>query len=338
MENIRIIASGIYLPKNKVNSREIEKKKNLEENYIKKRTGIEQRYYAKEEKVEELANEAVKNLFSKINTEPKDIDLIIVATTSTNNLMPGIANYIQKKQQIHNCICLDILAGCSGFINAFDIAKMYIQIGKINKAIVVGVDILSKYTNPDDIGTSIILSDGAGAVLIEKTENPKEYYSYINAEGENNEILTCKAEDKIYMDGIEVYKYAVTETVKNINKLLELSNEKLENIKYIIPHQSNLKIIKAIANRLKIDEEKVYSNIQTIGNTFCASIPIAICKMQEKGLLKNGDKVILLRIWRRIKYRIYFNGNIKRKDEKNEKSIFIPRSRSTSSRNGKRYL
>ena len=293
MENIKIVSNGTYLPKKEILNQEIEEKFNLEQGYIHKRTGILKRYYSDNENIEEIAIKAVKNLFSK-NIDIKNIGLIIVATTTTNKLMPGISNYIQKELKINPCICLDILSGCNGYINAFDIASMYIKLGKIQKALVIGVDILSEYTNMDDINTSIILSDGAGATLIEKTDSQKMYYSNIKAEYENNHILECQSGKKISMLGKEVYKYAVTKTTENIKELLEQANEKLEDIKYIIPHQSNIKIIKAIASRLKIDINKMYTNIENTGNTFCASIPIAINEMMEKGLLKEKDKVILL--------------------------------------------
>ena len=208
--------------------------------------------------------------------------------------MPVIANTIQKELEIQPCICMDILAGCSGYINSFDIAKMYIETGKVEKALVVGVEALSKYTDQEDVGTVILLSDGAGATLLQKAEKPKKYFSNIKSSGKNNEILTCKSNEKIKMNGKEIYKYAVTKTVENIKELLEQSNEKLEDIKYIVPHQSNKKIMKAIATRLKIDKEKMYTNIEKVGNTFCASIPIVISEMQEKGLLQEGDKIILL--------------------------------------------
>lgn len=293
MNYIKIVKNGSYLPKKKVENKELEKNLNLEEGYIYKRTGIKQRYYVEKETIQELAIKAVENLSLEKN-EKEGIGLIIVATTTTNCLMPGISNYIQKKLKISSCICFDILAGCSGYINAFDIAKMYIEAKKIEKALIVGVDILSEYTNKSDIGTSIILSDGAGATLIEKTTESKKYFSNIEALGKNNEILTCKTNEKISMNGKEIYKYAVTETVKNIKKLLEDSNESLDNIKYIIPHQSNMKIIKAIATRLEIDIDKIYTNIEDKGNTFCGSIPIALDEIIKKHALKKGDKIILL--------------------------------------------
>lgn len=290
---MRIVASSSYLPQSRITNRELAKKFNVEEEYIEKRTGIKQRYYAKEEKIEEMALKAVTKLVHKTQLKTEEIGAIIVSTTSTNKLMPGISNYIQKELHITKCICLDILAGCSGYINALDIAQMYIDTQKIKKVIVVGVEKLSEYTNSEDIGTAIILADGAGATLLEEGENNK-YISNIEAIEDRNDILKCNTNGKIEMDGLAIYKYAVTETVKNINELLQKSNEKLENIKYIVPHQSNLKIIKAIASKLKIEENKMYTNIQNIGNTFCASIPIALEEMEEKGMLQKGNKIILI--------------------------------------------
>ncbi len=293
MNSIEILANGSYLPKVKIKSEILEKRLNLEKDYIEKRTGIKERYHTQEETIEEMAKNAVKDLFQK-NVTKENIGLIIVATTTTNCLMPGISNYIQKEFEIQQCICLDILAGCSGYINAFDIATSYIQTGKIEKALIIGVDILSKYTNSNDIGTAIILADGAGATLIGKTEEEKLYISNIKADGKNNEILICKSNENIFMNGKEIYKYAVTNTVKNIKELLKKSNETIENIKYIVPHQSNIKIMKAIEKRLNVDTNKIYTNIKYIGNTFCASIPIALDEMMKKELLKKGEKIILL--------------------------------------------
>ena len=293
MNDIKIIKNTKYLPEIIVENSEVEKKHNLENGYIEKRTGIKKRNYAKEETIEEMAIKAAKKILEK-GISKENIGLVIVATTSAEQLMPGIANTVQKELKIKPCICLDILAGCSGYINAFDIARMYIKTEKIQRALIIGVEKLSNYTKEEDIGTSILLADGAGATLIEKTDERKKYFSNIQASGENNQILTCKIGQNINMKGKEVYRYAVTQTVENVKELLEKSGEKIENIKYIVPHQSNIKIMRAIASRLKIEEKKMYINIDQIGNTFCASIPIAICEMEEKNMLQPGDKIILL--------------------------------------------
>lgn len=295
MKQIKIIASGKHLPEKRVENQELEKKFNLDSDYIEKRTGIKVRYYTEKETIEELAIKATKDMLKKNkNIDKQSIDMIIVATTTPENYMPGIANKIQKELQIKECNAYDILAGCNGFITAFDIASTYIQTNRAKRILVVGVDILSKYTNPEDIGTAIILSDGAGAVLLEGTEEEKVYSSYITSIEDNNEILKCNRNEYIFMNGKEIYKYAVTEPVKHIKKLLEKTHTELEEIKYIIPHQSNKRIMTAIASRLKIDLSKIYINIENIGNTFCASIPIAIDQMLENKLIEKGNKVLLL--------------------------------------------
>ncbi len=233
-------------------------------------------------------------MLKKIEIDTQKIDLIVVATTSTTKLMPGISYLLQKELQIEHCICFDILAGCSGYINAFDIARDYLALGKASHALVVGCDVLSSFTNPQDMATAIILSDGAGATLLGTTQENKQYQSKIVCNGAKGDILVCQAEEKIKMDGKAIYKYAVTETVKCIEGLLQEADEKLENIKYIVPHQSNIKIIRAIASRLNVEENKLYTNIQTKGNTFCASIPIVLEEMFAKNLLQPKDKIILL--------------------------------------------
>lgn len=294
MESIQIIGNGLYLPALKINNTELEKKFNVEEGYILKRTGINIRYYKKDEDICKMALKASKVAIEKAKIVANCIDLIIVATTSTNVLMPGISYYIQKELKIETCMCLDILAGCAGYINALDIAKLYIDSKKINAALIIGVDVLSECTNENDINTKIILSDGAGATIVKRIEEFKLYSSNIQSDGKNGDILTYKINEKIKMDGKAIYKYAVTETVNNIEELLKRNSIKLEDVKYIIPHQSNIKIIKSIATKLNISMDRVYTNINKIGNTFCASIPIALTQMYEDNLLKDGDKVILI--------------------------------------------
>ena len=295
MSNIHIVSNGIYFPKKQIKNDELEKILNLESGYIEKRTGIKNRYYAINETIQEMAVGAVKNLFISEN-EKQNIDLIISATTSTDMLMPGISNYIQKKLGLSPCICLDILAGCGGYVNAFDIVKVYMDSRNIKRALIIGADKLSEIIDKKDIGTAVVLSDGAGATLVEKEESTyqKIYMSNIKAEEDKNNILTYQYGQNVYMNGKEVYKYAVTRTVENINELIEKAHITLQDVKYIVAHQSNLKIMKSIASRLHIEMEKMYTNIQERGNTFCASIPIALHDMQKKGLLKTGDKIILL--------------------------------------------
>ena len=294
MESIQIKGNGIYLPKIKLKNEQLAKKYNVTEEYIYQRTGIQTRYVVENETIEFMALQAATQAIKQANIEKQEIQMILVATTSTNQLMPGISYFVQKELDIKKCICMDILAGCSGYINIFDIARNYISSGIITHALIIGVDQLTHYIDKEDISTAIILSDGAGATIIGKSKESKIYSSYIQSEGQKGDILTCKTNEKIKMDGKQIYKYAVTQTVKNIEELLQENKKEMSEIKLIIPHQSNQKIIQGITNRLKVEPEKIYSNIQNVGNTFCASIPIALKEVIDNELVKPKDKLILL--------------------------------------------
>lgn len=285
----QMIASEKYLPKHKIENEALNQRFDLEENWIEKRTGIKTRYYAKDETIEEMAIKVVEKLLNKVQIPKEKIGQIIVATTSSRLLMPGISFKIQKALGIESCMCMDLLAGCSGYINGFDIIQKNIMLGEIEYGIVVGAEKLSDFTEQEDVGTAILLADGAGATLLGKSETKKEYACKIESLIEGQESLTCNSnvDEKIYMDGKKIYKFAVTKTVENIKKLLEKNGETLENIKYIVPHQSNKKILESICERLGVPISKMYINLDRVGNTFNSSIPIALAEMEEKKLLNN---------------------------------------------------
>lgn len=292
MKYMKIVATGKYLPSKKIENKELASILQVTEQYIEKMTGIQTRYYIQEETIVQMAVNAAKDAIQKGNIASNSIDLVIVSSTTNQYYMPGISFFVQRECKLQNAKCLDISAGCSGFINAFDIARNEIALGKIQRALVVGVDALSNVVDKNDIGTAIVLSDGAGAVILEQTNEEKQYESEIQSEIDSEDILTCKANEKIVMKGKEIYKYAVTKPVEQIQKLLSKMN--IEEIKYLVPHQSNLRIMQAMTKRLNISEEKMYINIQKRGNTFCASIPIALDDMMQEGNLKEKDKIILL--------------------------------------------
>lgn len=294
MESIKIVATGTFLPSERITNEMLAKQFAVTPEFIKKRTGIENRFQVKEEMITDLAINAVENLLGKTKRRVQEVQMILVGTTTTDKLMPGISYLVQKHFKIPKAMCMDILAGCNSYVNCFDIARNYIAMGIIENALIIGVDILSKFTNKEDLGTAILFSDGAGATWIEKAEEEKDYCSYIVSDGEKGDILTCTSNSDIYMDGKEIYKYAITETVKNLHKLCEKAEIEIQDINYIIPHQSNLKIMESICNRLQLPREKMYTNIEQVGNSFCASIPIALDEMFQKNLLKEKDKVILL--------------------------------------------
>lgn len=291
MNSIEIVATGKYVPPIIVSNNEIEESNELESGYIYKRTGIETRHYVKDESLEDVAILSIKDMMQKNKEiQIEKIGLIITASTTYDNLMPSLSFSIQNYFNIKNCMCLDVLAGCSGFINALDIAQKYISTSQIEYALVVGAEVLSK-NNYESVNDKMLFGDGAGCILLKSCDNKKMYFSYIESMGENNNILTCDGNHNLYMDGKSVYRFATTKTVENINKILELASLKATDIDFTIPHQSNLRILDKIANKTGV---KMYTNIRQYANTFCASIPIAIDDLFYSGKIKTKDKILLL--------------------------------------------
>lgn len=293
MNSIKILATGMYLPKEKIDNEYFNDKFNLENNWIYQRTGIKTRYWSENEKIKDLAIKAVEDLIDKNNVDLAKIGLVVVASTNYEDTMPGVSFEIQKRFNIENCMCMDILAGCSGYINSLDVARKYIELGEIETALVIGVEKLSKYINKDDINTAILLGDGAGATLIGKAEE-KKYAQNIESIGQEGDILTSKENSKIYMDGKKIYKFGTARVAKNINKLLEKEKLDISEIKYIVPHQSNLRILTSMAEKIGANKNQMYINISDIGNTFNASIPIALNEIVRNNLLQEKDKIILV--------------------------------------------
>ena len=290
MSGIKIIGRGKYLPKQEITSADLSKKFNVTEEYICKVCGIKSRWYGNDEDtLESMAYKASLDAIKNGNINCNKIDLIIVATTSSNMMMPGISYLVQSLLNIKDCMCLDILAGCNGFVNAFDIAQNYIEIGKINTALVIGVEKLSSVVDTNDMSTAILFGDGAGATIITKSVKSKKYYSKFKSKGQDAESLTYEIGKKLIMDGTKVYKYAVAEVPKIINETLHLANLDIEKIDHIVLHQSNTRIMSSIAKKLKIANDRLFSDIESVGNTFCASIPIALTEID----LQEGESLLM---------------------------------------------
>lgn len=294
MNSIKLLASGMYLPKREVSNKEFNKIFNLDDNWIYQRTGIEKRYWAEEDETTlDLAIKSVENLRKKTEIDFSKIGLIIVASTQFEDAMPGISFEIQKQFDISNCMCMDILAGCSGYINALDIARKYIELDGVEYALVVGVEKLSKYLDKNDVNTAILLGDGAGATLLGKAIN-KRYAKNIESIGKQGDILTCRENQKIFMDGKKIYKFATARVAENVKELMLKENLNISDIKYIIPHQSNLRILTSMAEKIGVSSEQMFIRISSIGNIFNASIPIVLNEVLDKKLLQENDKIILV--------------------------------------------
>lgn len=306
MRKVRISGVGFYLPENVVTNDDLAGIVDTSDEWIHKRTGIRKRRLTKDENTSDLGAFAAKNAIENAGLTPEDIELIILATTSPDCLTPSTAALVQGKIRAKNAACFDILAACSGFVYGLKIGKSFIESGAYKKVLVIGAEVLSKVVDWKDRGTCVLFGDGAGAAVLETTEGAGIETVNIGTFGDKAHLLTCKSnplnnpyfkEDmddfgKISMDGREVYKFATNIIPDQVNLILKENNLNIEDIKYIIPHQANLRIIESAAKKLNLGMDKFYVNLNEYGNTSSACIPICMVEMDEKGLLKKGDKII----------------------------------------------
>lgn len=308
MKGISVVGFGHYCPENIVSNKDLENIVNTTDEWIIKRTGIKERRISTGEGTVELAYKAALSALKNSSCNKDDIDLIVVATTSPDRIMPSTACSVQGLLGCKNAAALDISAACSGFVYSLIIADSLLKGTDKKRALVIGSEVLSRIVDWNDRSTCVLFGDGAGAAVIEVSEENSILSTCFSADGTLGEkslvagelelnspfISDMKIENKyISMKGVEVFKFAVSILPEIVNELLEKANEDIANIKYIVPHQANLRIIDEAARRLKIDKEKFYVNVNKYGNTSGASIPIALSEMYEKGLLKRGDKIIL---------------------------------------------
>ncbi|MDV4151551.1 beta-ketoacyl-ACP synthase III [Clostridium sp. AL.422] len=309
MKGVRILGIGHYCPEKSVTNKDLEKIVDTTDEWIIKRTGIKERRISTGEGTVDLAYKAALNALEKSNCSKDDIDLIIVATTSPDKIMPSTACSIQGLLGCKNAAAFDISAACSGFVYSLIVASSLIKATDKKKALVIGAEVLSKIVDWSDRSTCVLFGDGAGAAVIELCDNEDAIISTcFSADGNLGEKSLVAAELKlntpftsdnsverryIEMKGGEVFKFAVSILPEIVKELLNKSNEDIEDIKFIVPHQANLRIIDEAARRLKIDRDKFYVNVDKYGNTSAASIPIALSELLEKGLINKGDKIIL---------------------------------------------
>lgn len=308
MKGISVVGFGHYCPENIVSNKDLENIVDTTDEWIIKRTGIKERRISTGEGTVELAYKAALSALENSNCNKDDIDLIVVATTSPDRIMPSTACSVQGLLGCKNAAAFDISAACSGFVYSLIVAASLLKGTDKKRALVIGSEVLSRIVDWNDRSTCVLFGDGAGAAVIEICEEDKILSTCFSADGSLGEkslvagefeldspfVSEMKIENKyLSMKGVEVFKFAVSILPEVVNELLEKANEDIANIKYIVPHQANLRIIDEAARRLKIDKEKFYVNVDKYGNTSGASIPIALSEMYEKGLIKRGDKIIL---------------------------------------------
>ncbi|HOT89364.1 MAG TPA: beta-ketoacyl-ACP synthase III [Bacteroidales bacterium] len=311
MSKIRASITGIngYVPEYILTNEELSKMVDTTDEWIMTRIGIKERRILKGEGKgsSDLAAEAVKGLLKKTNTSPEEIDLLICATVTPDMQFPATGNIVSDKVGIKNAFSFDLNAGCSGFIFALVTASKFVECGSHKKVIVVGAEKMSSIVDYTDRATCPIFGDGAGAVLLEATE--EEYGimdSILQVDGVGRVHLHQKAggsvkpashetidarEHFIYQEGQPVFKWAVSKMADVSAEIMKRNNLTSEDIAWLVPHQANMRIIEATANRMKLDKEKVMINIERFGNTTSATIPL--CLWEWESQLKKGDNIIL---------------------------------------------
>ncbi len=308
MEGIIIKGTGSYTPKNVINNIKLGEIVDTSDEWILTRTGIKERKISIDENTSDLAIKACKIAIKNAKISSLDIDLIVLATCTPDMLIPSTACIVQKALGCDNAVSFDISAACTGFIYALDIAKSLIKSNNYKNALVIGAETLSKIVNWEDRTTCVLFGDGAGAVVLSKSEEEGIIESFCKTDAKKYECLVApsndlnnpfiknhiKNEKYLKMDGQEVFKFATTTIVNSIKEVLEKANMTIDEIDYIVPHQANIRIIEHSAKKLKIDKEKFYTNLENYGNTSAASIPIALHELNEKKNLKKGDKIILV--------------------------------------------
>src|SRR6056297_3385382 len=310
MRRATITGWGSYLPPNVVTNEELEKIVDTTDQWIQKRTGIKKRRIADEDtSTSDLALEASYKALEKANLDPKELDLIIVSTVTPDMPFPATACIIQEKLGANKAAAFDLEAGCSGFVYGISVASQFIETGMYDNILVIGTETLSKIVNWEDRTTCVLFGDGAGAAVLKPTEKGGILASHLGSDGSGEDALYVPAggsqkpateetvknnEHYLVMEGNRVFKFAVKTMSKASLKVLKQAGLKKEDIDLLIPHQANTRIIDSSAKRLKLESDKVYVNLPEYGNTSGASVPIALAEAAEKGLIKNGDIVLLV--------------------------------------------
>ena len=296
-----------YVPDYVLSNEELAKIVDTTDEWITTRTGIKERRIQKEGASSDMAVEAVNGLLAKMNLDPMDIDLVIVGTVTPDHPFPSTSNIICDKVGMKNAWGFDLIAACSGFIYALSTGAQFIETGKYKKVLVIGVDKMSSIIDYEDRTTCIIFGDGCGVVLLEPNEEGLGLQDFIlRADGSGREFLIQPAggsanpptietvENKLHyvkQEGKSVFKFAVTNMAEVSAEIMEKNNLTSDDVDWLVPHQANLRIIDATANRMGLPAEKVMINIEKYGNTTAGTLPLCLWDYEKQ--LKKGDTLIL---------------------------------------------
>jgi 3-oxoacyl-[acyl-carrier-protein] synthase III len=308
---VSIIGTGSYLPERVLTNRDLEKIVDTTDEWIRTRTGIRERRIAKDnETTSDMAARASLAAMEQAKVTPEEIDLIIVATATPDCIFPSTACYVQKKIGAINAACFDLSAACSGFLYALEVAQQFISTHVYNTVLIVGAEKLSTITDWTDRNTCVLFGDGAGAAILRNRPNSHGVIStHMGSDGDFSEILSMPGGgsacpitpenvhlrlNTVKMLGKETYKQAVTSMFNAATRVLDEAGLQYEDIGCVIPHQANLRIIEAIAQRMGLPMEKFYINLDRFGNTSAAAVAIALDEAHRTGRIQTGDYILLV--------------------------------------------
>jgi 3-oxoacyl-[acyl-carrier-protein] synthase-3 len=307
-----ITGYGSFAPAKTLTNDEIGKMVDTSDEWISTRTGIKTRHITSDtESTAMLATEAAKKALAQAELDPEELDIIIVATITPEMVFPSTASFVQKNLGAHRAWVFDLAAACSGFVYSLSIVQQFLESGHCKNALVIGAETLSKIVDWTDRTSCILFGDGAGAFVLQGTDDGRKgiIYSTMHSEGDRWDALSCQAygsrypagkklEDpkKIFMqiNGREVYQQAIRRIVETINDTLDACELTMDDVAMVISHQMNARIIESVAKRLELPDEKVFVNIGEYGNTSAASVPIAFDECVRTGKIKRGDIIVLV--------------------------------------------
>ena len=302
----RIIGTGGYLPEKILTNKDLEAMIDTSEEWIESRTGIcERRIAADDEFTVDLAEQAARNAIDAANISPGEIDLIVVATTTADQVFPSTACLLQQRLGVHGPPAFDVQAVCAGFLFALGVADQFIRSGTSRCALVVGAETFSRIIDWSDRRTCVLFGDGAGAVILKADAQPGVLSTHLHSDGRYKDLLCVpvgvsrnfsKVRDGTAyttMEGGEVFRWAVTAMSDIIGETLAANQMDKDDIDWLIPHQANIRIINAVGVRAKIPKEKVVVTVARHGNTSAASVPLALDQAVRDGRVKAGQHILL---------------------------------------------
>jgi len=302
--NARITGTGGYLPEKIIHNKHFESSLETSDEWIYARTGIRNRHViAAHESTASMAEMAANRALDAAGLDADELDLIIVGTSSPDRVFPSTACILQDKLGISDCVAFDVQAACSGFIYALGIAHQFIKAGGAKKALIIGAEANSRILDYSDRSTCVIFGDGAGAVVLEATEEQGILSTHLHSDGQYKDLLyvnnpikdQLEDGDKAYltMHGNDVYKVAVKTLGRIVDETLDANGMVKSDVDWLIPHQANIRIISSVAKKLNMPMEKVVLTIENQGNTSSASIPLALDQAVRDGRIKKGHVVLM---------------------------------------------